>query len=77
MTPPDLSAKNRMPQGRPEFSKSGQESIFMFGSYDVMMMLFLPSNIFQLKRGSDSSIVLNNLYIHTALQSSFSCNMVG
>ncbi|RAL52415.1 hypothetical protein DM860_007272 [Cuscuta australis] len=24
MTSPDLSAKNRMPQGRPEFSKSGQ-----------------------------------------------------
>ncbi|RAL53664.1 hypothetical protein DM860_012279 [Cuscuta australis] len=27
MTPPDLSAKNRMPQGRPEFSKSGQEAL--------------------------------------------------
>lgn len=33
--------------------------------------------IFQLKRGSDPAIVLNNLYRLTALQSSFSCNMVG
>lgn len=33
--------------------------------------------VIELKRGSDSSIVLNNLYRHTALQSSFSCNMVG
>ncbi|KAI6670021.1 hypothetical protein NL676_004906 [Syzygium grande] len=30
-----------------------------------------------LKRGSDPLIVLNNLYRLTALQSSFSCNMVG
>ncbi|XP_031103348.1 DNA gyrase subunit A, chloroplastic/mitochondrial [Ipomoea triloba] len=33
--------------------------------------------VIELKRGSDSSIVLNNLYRHTALQSTFSCNMVG
>ncbi|KAG6525682.1 hypothetical protein ZIOFF_015648 [Zingiber officinale] len=33
--------------------------------------------VIELKRGSDPSIVLNNLYRHTALQSSFSCNMVG
>ncbi|KAF8403484.1 hypothetical protein HHK36_011588 [Tetracentron sinense] len=33
--------------------------------------------VIELKRGSDSSIVLNNLYRLTALQSSFSCNMVG
>ncbi|XP_074567804.1 putative DNA gyrase subunit A, chloroplastic/mitochondrial [Curcuma longa] len=33
--------------------------------------------VLELKRGSDPSIVLNNLYRHTALQSSFSCNMVG
>ncbi|XXG60554.1 hypothetical protein AAC387_Pa04g2432 [Persea americana] len=31
----------------------------------------------ELKRGSDPSIVLNNLYRLTSLQSSFSCNMVG
>ncbi|KAG8391058.1 hypothetical protein BUALT_Bualt01G0148400 [Buddleja alternifolia] len=31
----------------------------------------------KLKRGSDPSIVLNNLYRLTALQSTFSCNMVG
>lgn len=33
--------------------------------------------VIELKRGSDPSIVLNNLYRLTALQSSFSCNMVG
>ncbi|OAY83547.1 probable DNA gyrase subunit A, chloroplastic/mitochondrial isoform X1 [Ananas comosus] len=33
--------------------------------------------VIELKRGSDPSIVLNNLFRHTALQSSFSCNMVG
>ncbi|KAL5994935.1 hypothetical protein ACLOJK_024992 [Asimina triloba] len=33
--------------------------------------------VIELKRGSDPSIVLNNLFHHTALQSSFSCNMVG
>lgn len=33
--------------------------------------------VIELKRGSDPSIVLNNLYRHTALQTSFSCNMVG
>ncbi|GAB2218900.1 hypothetical protein Droror1_Dr00002133 [Drosera rotundifolia] len=33
--------------------------------------------VIELKRGSEPSIVLNNLYRHTALQSSFSCNMVG
>ncbi|GJX25000.1 DNA gyrase subunit A, chloroplastic/mitochondrial, partial [Tanacetum coccineum] len=33
--------------------------------------------VIELKRGSDPSIVLNNLYRFTALQSSFSCNMVG
>ncbi|CAH9073353.1 unnamed protein product [Cuscuta epithymum] len=33
--------------------------------------------VIELKRGADSSIVLNNLYRHTALQSTFSCNMVG
>ncbi|KAK1410777.1 hypothetical protein QVD17_37316 [Tagetes erecta] len=33
--------------------------------------------VIELKRGSDPSIVLNNLYRSTALQSSFSCNMVG
>ncbi|KAK9290665.1 hypothetical protein L1049_008838 [Liquidambar formosana] len=33
--------------------------------------------VIELKRGSDPSIVLNNIYRLTALQSSFSCNMVG
>ncbi|KAF7803939.1 DNA gyrase subunit A, chloroplastic/mitochondrial [Senna tora] len=33
--------------------------------------------VIELKRGSDSSIVLNNLYRLTSLQSTFSCNMVG
>ncbi|KAH9314388.1 hypothetical protein KI387_023015 [Taxus chinensis] len=33
--------------------------------------------VLELKRGSESSIVLNNLYKSTSLQSSFSCNMVG
>ncbi|GAB2287516.1 hypothetical protein Dimus_021891 [Dionaea muscipula] len=33
--------------------------------------------VIELKRGSDPYIVLNNLYRATALQSSFSCNMVG
>ncbi|KAL8162046.1 hypothetical protein V2J09_013535 [Rumex salicifolius] len=33
--------------------------------------------VIELKRGSEPSIVLNNLYRHTALQTSFSCNMVG
>ncbi|PKA51188.1 DNA gyrase subunit A, chloroplastic/mitochondrial [Apostasia shenzhenica] len=33
--------------------------------------------VIELKRGSDPSIILNNLYRLTALQSSFSCNMVG
>ncbi|KAJ8529367.1 hypothetical protein K7X08_036202 [Anisodus acutangulus] len=33
--------------------------------------------VIELKRGSDPAIVLNNLYRLTALQSSFSCNMVG
>lgn len=33
--------------------------------------------VIELKRGSDPSMVLNNLYRSTALQSSFSCNMVG
>ncbi|GKU91458.1 hypothetical protein SLEP1_g5330 [Rubroshorea leprosula] len=33
--------------------------------------------VIELKRGADSSIVLNNLFRLTALQSSFSCNMVG
>ncbi|EEC76398.1 hypothetical protein OsI_14033 [Oryza sativa Indica Group] len=32
--------------------------------------------VIELKRGADPAIVLNNLYRHTALQSSFSCNMV-
>ncbi|PIN16287.1 DNA topoisomerase (ATP-hydrolyzing) [Handroanthus impetiginosus] len=33
--------------------------------------------VIELKRGSDPSIVLNNLYRLTALQSTFNCNMVG
>ncbi|XAR63570.1 DNA topoisomerase (ATP-hydrolyzing) [Bertholletia excelsa] len=33
--------------------------------------------VIELRRGADPSIVLNNLYRLTALQSSFSCNMVG
>lgn len=33
--------------------------------------------VIELKRGADPSIVLNNLYRLTPLQSSFSCNMVG
>ncbi|KOM45944.1 hypothetical protein LR48_Vigan06g125000 [Vigna angularis] len=33
--------------------------------------------VIELKRGSDPSIVLNNLYRLTSLQSTFSCNMVG
>ncbi|KAA8544838.1 hypothetical protein F0562_019622 [Nyssa sinensis] len=33
--------------------------------------------VIELKRGSDPSIVLNNLYRLTDLQSNFSCNMVG
>lgn len=33
--------------------------------------------VLELKRGSEPSIVLNNLYKSTALQSSFSCNMIG
>lgn len=33
--------------------------------------------VIELKRGSSPSIVLNNLYRMTALQSSFNCNMVG
>uniref|UniRef100_A0A1J3FZQ7 DNA gyrase subunit A, chloroplastic/mitochondrial n=1 Tax=Noccaea caerulescens TaxID=107243 RepID=A0A1J3FZQ7_NOCCA len=33
--------------------------------------------VIELKRGADPALVLNNLYRHTALQSSFSCNMVG
>uniref|UniRef100_A0A1D1YYY0 DNA gyrase subunit A, chloroplastic/mitochondrial n=1 Tax=Anthurium amnicola TaxID=1678845 RepID=A0A1D1YYY0_9ARAE len=32
--------------------------------------------VIELKRGSDSSVVLNNLFRLTSLQSSFSCNMV-
>ncbi|ESQ48972.1 hypothetical protein EUTSA_v10020005mg [Eutrema salsugineum] len=32
--------------------------------------------VIELKRGGDPALVLNNLYRHTALQSSFSCNMV-
>ncbi|KAL3814719.1 hypothetical protein ACJIZ3_015987 [Penstemon smallii] len=33
--------------------------------------------VIELKRGSDPSIVLNNIYRMTSLQSTFSCNMVG
>ncbi|XP_073149212.1 DNA gyrase subunit A, chloroplastic/mitochondrial [Henckelia pumila] len=33
--------------------------------------------VIEIKRGSDPSIVLNSLYRQTALQSTFSCNMVG
>lgn len=33
--------------------------------------------VIELKRGAEPSVVMNNLYRHTALQSSFSCNMVG
>ncbi|KAL5703523.1 DNA topoisomerase (ATP-hydrolyzing) [Ranunculus cassubicifolius] len=33
--------------------------------------------VIELKRGADPALVLNNLYRQTALQSSFSCNMVG
>ncbi|KAL2478179.1 putative DNA gyrase subunit A [Forsythia ovata] len=33
--------------------------------------------VIELKRGSDPTIILNNLYRLTALQSTFSCNMVG
>lgn len=33
--------------------------------------------VIELKRGADPSIIVNNLYRLTALQSSFSCNMVG
>ncbi|KDP41057.1 hypothetical protein JCGZ_03163 [Jatropha curcas] len=33
--------------------------------------------VVELKRGADPSVVLNNLYRLTPLQSSFSCNMVG
>ncbi|KFK38460.1 hypothetical protein AALP_AA3G116000 [Arabis alpina] len=33
--------------------------------------------VIELKRGGDPALVLNNLYRHTALQSSFNCNMVG
>lgn len=33
--------------------------------------------VIELKRAADPSIVLNKLFRHTALQSSFSCNMVG
>ncbi|CAI9271850.1 unnamed protein product [Lactuca saligna] len=33
--------------------------------------------VIELKRGADPAIILNNLYRSTALQSSFSCNMVG
>ncbi|XP_054802228.1 DNA gyrase subunit A, chloroplastic/mitochondrial [Prosopis cineraria] len=33
--------------------------------------------VIELKRGSNSSIVLNNLYRLTSLQSSFNCNVVG
>ncbi|GLJ14423.1 hypothetical protein SUGI_0233090 [Cryptomeria japonica] len=33
--------------------------------------------VLELKRGVEPSIILNNLYKSTALQSSFSCNMVG
>lgn len=33
--------------------------------------------VIELKRGADPSIVVNNLYRLTALQSSFSCNIVG
>ncbi|KAJ1686088.1 hypothetical protein LUZ63_017478 [Rhynchospora breviuscula] len=33
--------------------------------------------VIELKRGANPEIVLNNLFRHTALQSSFSCNMVG
>lgn len=32
--------------------------------------------VIEVKRGANPEIVLNNLYRHTALQSSFSCNMV-
>ncbi|XP_010558248.1 PREDICTED: DNA gyrase subunit A, chloroplastic/mitochondrial isoform X2 [Tarenaya hassleriana] len=32
--------------------------------------------VIEIKRGVDPALVLNNLYRHTALQSSFSCNMV-
>jgi len=32
--------------------------------------------VIELKRSADPAVVLNNLYRHTALQSSFSCNMV-
>ncbi|VAI23967.1 unnamed protein product [Triticum turgidum subsp. durum] len=32
--------------------------------------------VIEVKRGANPAIVLNNLYRHTALQSSFSCNMV-
>lgn len=39
--------------------------------------MWIISFVFQLKRGSEPLIVLNNLYRLTALQSSFSCNMVG
>ncbi|KAJ6808771.1 DNA gyrase subunit A, chloroplastic/mitochondrial [Iris pallida] len=33
--------------------------------------------VIELKRAADPSIVLNKLFRHTALQSSFSCNMIG
>jgi len=32
--------------------------------------------VVELKRGASASVVLNNLYKHTSLQSKFSCNMV-
>eukprot|EP00252_Welwitschia_mirabilis_P005842 TRINITY_DN16447_c0_g1_i1.p1 TRINITY_DN16447_c0_g1~~TRINITY_DN16447_c0_g1_i1.p1 ORF type:complete len:942 (-),score=173.08 TRINITY_DN16447_c0_g1_i1:51-2876(-) len=33
--------------------------------------------LLELKKGSDPSIILNNLYKHTALQTNFNCNIVG
>lgn len=46
------------------------KNILLIGSW-------LIKSVFQLKRGSEPLIVLNNLYRLTSLQSSFSCNMVG
>lgn len=54
---------------------------FYLESKDFNILFFMwntyfPCTLLQLKRSADPAIVLNNLYRHTALQSSFSCNMV-
>ena len=73
---------------RDESDRSGMRVVievgwFLFANlhnlsaFGLSVNLYWFISLFQLKRGAEPAIVLNNLYRFTALQSSFSCNMVG